>query len=70
MPQVFPETAPGSFTYLEDIFKVVMTSFYPFQWDLNYANPMVFNDMTENMLYLANRGVDIIRLDAVPYIWK
>ena len=70
MPQVFPETAPGSFTYLADIFKVVMTSFYPFQWDLNYANPMVFNDMTENMLYLANRGVDIIRLDAVPYIWK
>ena len=70
MPQVFPETAPGSFTYLEDIYKVVMTSFYPFQWDLNYANPMVFNDMTENMLFLANRGVDIVRLDAVPYIWK
>ena len=70
MPQVFPETAPGNFTYLEDIGKTVMTTFYPFQWDLNYANPMVFNDMTENMLYLANRGVDIIRLDAVPYIWK
>ncbi|MBR7088657.1 MAG: alpha-amylase family protein [Mogibacterium sp.] len=70
MPQVFPETAPGSFTYLGDMNKIVMTSFYPFQWDLNYANPMVFNDMTENMLYLANRGVDIVRLDAVPYIWK
>ena len=70
MPQVFPETAPGSFTYLPDMNKIVMTSFYPFQWDLNYGNPMVFNDMTENMLYLANRGVDIIRLDAVPYIWK
>ena len=50
--------------------KIVMTSLYPFQWDLNYGNPMVFNDMTENMLYLANRGVDIVRLDAVPYIWK
>ena len=70
MPQVFPETAPGNFTYLEDIGKTVMTTFYPFQWDLNYANPMVFNDMTENLLYLANRGVDILRLDAVPYIWK
>ena len=70
MPQVFPETAPGSFTFLKDMGKIVMTSFYPFQWDLNYANPMVFNDMTENMLYLANRGIDIIRLDAVPYIWK
>ena len=70
MPQVFPETAPGNFTYFEDIGKIVMTTFYPFQWDLNYANPTVFNDMTENMLYLANRGVDIVRLDAVPYIWK
>ena len=70
MPQVFPETAPGNFTYFDDIGKIVMTTFYPFQWDLNYANPTVFNDMTENLLYLANRGVDIIRLDAVPYIWK
>ena len=47
-----------------------MTSFYPYQWDLNYANPAVFRDMTENLLYLANRGIDVIRLDAVPYIWK
>ncbi|MBR3126535.1 MAG: alpha-amylase family protein [Mogibacterium sp.] len=70
MPQVFPETAPGNFTYFDDMGKIVMTTFYPFQWDLNYANPTVFNDMTENMLYLANRGVDIVRLDAVPYIWK
>ena len=70
MPDVFPETAPGNFTYLTDMNRIVMTTFYPFQWDLNYANPMVFNDMTDNLLYLANRGVDIIRLDAVPYIWK
>jgi amylosucrase len=47
-----------------------MTTFYPYQWDLNYANPVVFNDMTANMLNLCNHGVDIIRLDAVPYIWK
>ena len=47
-----------------------MTTFYPYQWDLNYANPMVFNDMTANMLFLANAGLDVIRLDAVPYIWK
>ena len=70
VPQVFPTTAPGNFTYLDDCKKYVMTSFYPYQWDLNYANPMVFNDMTENLLYLANRGMDVIRLDAVPYIWK
>ena len=70
LPEVFPATAPGNYTWLDDIGKIVMTSFYPFQWDLNYANPMVFNDMTDNLLYLANRGVDVIRLDAVPYIWK
>ena len=69
VPQVFPTTAPGSFTQLEDG-QIVMTNFYPYQWDLNYANPVVFNDMTENLLFLANRGVDVIRLDAVPYIWK
>ena len=70
VPQVFPQTAPGNFTWCEEAKKVVMTTFYPYQWDLNYANPTVFNDMTANMLYLCNHGVDIIRLDAVPYIWK
>lgn len=69
VPQVFPTTAPGNFTRLSDG-SIVMTTFYPYQWDLNYANPVVFNDMTENMLYLANAGIDVIRLDAVPYIWK
>ncbi len=70
VPQVFPTTAPGNFSWCEEAGKVVMTTFYPYQWDLNYANPVVFNDMTENMLYLCNQGVDVIRLDAVPYIWK
>lgn len=70
VPQVFPTTAPGNFTWLDDMKKVVMTSFYQYQWDLNYANPMVFNDMTDNLLFLANRGMDVIRLDAIPYIWK
>ena len=69
VPQVFPTTAPGSFTELPDG-SVVMTNFYPYQWDLNYRNPVVFRDMTENLLYLANRGIDVIRLDAIPYIWK
>ena len=70
VPQVFPTTAPGNFTWCEEAGKVVMTTFYPYQWDLNYANPIVFNDMTDSMLNLCNHGVDIIRLDAVPYIWK
>ena len=70
VPQVFPTTAPGNFTWLADTGKYVMTSFYPYQWDLNYKNPRVFNEMMYNFLYLANRGIDIIRIDAVPYIWK
>ena len=70
VPQVFPTTAPGNFSWCEALHKVVMTTFWPYQWDLNYANPMVFNDMTDNMLYLCNQGVDVIRLDATPYIWK
>ncbi len=70
VPQVFPTTAPGNFTYLPEIGQYVMTTFYPYQWDLNYRNPVVFNEMMYNFLYLANRGIDIIRIDAVPYIWK
>lgn len=70
VPQVFPTTAPGNFTWLPEIGHFVMTSFYPYQWDLNYRNPRVFNEMMYNFLYLANQGMDIIRIDAVPYIWK
>ena len=70
VPQVFPTTAPGNFTWLPDAEHYVMTTFYPYQWDLNYANPVVFNEMMYNFLYLANRGVDVVRVDATPYIWK
>lgn len=70
VPQVFPTTAPGNFTYLPEISHYVLTTFYPYQWDLNYANPRVFNEMMYNFLFLANQGIDIIRIDAVPYIWK
>ena len=70
VPQVFPTTAPGNFTWLPDCGHWVMTTFYPYQWDLNYRNPRVFNEMMYNFLYLANQGMDIIRIDAVPYIWK
>ncbi len=70
VPQVFPTTAPGNFTWLPEIEHYVMTTFYPYQWDLNYRNPRVFNEMMYNFLFLANQGIDIIRIDAVPYIWK
>ncbi len=70
VPQVFPTTAPGNFTWLPDCGHYVMTTFYPYQWDLNYRNPRVFNEMMYNFLFLANKGIDIMRIDAVPYIWK
>ena len=70
VPQVFPTTAPGNFTWYPEVQKFVMTTFYPYQWDLNYANPVVLNEMMDNVLNLINKGIDVIRIDAVPYIWK
>ncbi len=70
MTEIFPEVAPKNFTYYDDIKKYVMTRFYEFQWDLNYANPQVFNKIVEVLLTLANKGIDIFRLDAIPYMWK
>lgn len=70
VPQVFPTTAPGNFTWLQEAGHFVMTTFYPYQWDLNYSNPRVFNEMVYNFLFLANKGIDVMRIDAVPYIWK
>lgn len=70
VPQVFPTTAPGNFTWIPEVNHYVMTTFYPYQWDLNYRNPRVFNEMMYHFLYFANLGMDVIRIDAVPYIWK
>ncbi len=70
LPEVFPDFAPGNFTFVPEIGKWVWTTFYDFQWDLNYANPEVFAAMLGEMLFIANCGVDVLRLDAVPFIWK
>jgi glycosidase len=68
--EIFPEKRPGSFTFFPEINKWVWTTFNSYQWDLNYNNPMVFTDMCREMLFLANAGVDVLRLDAVAFIWK
>ena len=68
--EVFPDFAPGNFSYYPQIGKWVWTTFYEFQWDLNYANPDVFHAMFDEMLHLVNTGADCLRLDAVPYLWK
>ena len=66
---VFPDMAPGSFTEVPGL-GWVWTTFHEYQWDLNYANPMVFRGMLGTMFALANRGIDVLRLDAVPFLWK
>lgn len=70
VPEVFPKVSPGNFTYYEEMNKWVFTSFYEFQWDLDYHNPIVFHKMAEYLLFLANTGVKVIRLDAIPFMWK
>ena len=71
--EIFHDEHAGAFTFFPDLFKEggwVWTTFHSYQWDLNYANPAVFNRMAEEMLFLANQGVEVIRLDAVAFIWK
>ncbi len=73
LPEVFPDFAPGNFTWYADFAgsgRWVWTTFNEFQWDLNYANPHVWLEMLDILLYLSNLGVDVLRLDAVPFMWK
>jgi amylosucrase len=70
MPEIFPETSPGNFTYVPECEKWVMTVFHQYQWDLNFTNPAVFVAMLENILFYANLGVDLLRIDAPAFIWK
>ena len=69
LPEVFPDTAPGNFTEVPEL-GWVWTTFHDYQWDLNYANPAVFRAMLGTMFALANRGIDVLRLDAAPFLWK
>jgi amylosucrase len=70
LPEVFPELAPGNFTWDSDLGGWVWTTFHDYQWDLNYSNPDVFVAMLEVMCELANAGVDVLRLDAIAFTWK
>ncbi|HEY9151715.1 MAG TPA: alpha-amylase family protein, partial [Anaerolineales bacterium] len=67
--EIFPDEHPGAFSPFPRG-GWIWTTFHKYQWDLNYANPAVFNRMVEEMLFLANQGVEVIRLDAVAFIWK
>ncbi|MBW8242396.1 alpha amylase [Muricauda oceani] len=70
LPEVFPETSPGNFTYIPEMEKWVMTVFNTYQWDLNYTNPEVFLEMLTNLVKLTDMGVDVVRFDALAFLWK
>jgi amylosucrase len=70
LPEVFPDIAPGNFTWVPELDRWVWTTFNDYQWDLDYTNPEVFVAMAEVVLRLAAAGVDVLRLDAVPFMWK
>ncbi|WJL95624.1 alpha-amylase family protein [Microbacterium sp. ET2] len=67
--EIFPDDHPGAFVQLPDG-RWIWATFYHFQWDLNYANPRVFRAMAQEMMFLANQGVEVLRMDAVAFIWK
>ncbi len=70
LPEVFPAFAPGNFSWDHDLQGWVWTTFHSWQWDLNWANPDVFCEFVEIVLFLANQGVDCLRLDAIAFLWK
>jgi amylosucrase len=68
--QIFPNTAPGNFTFIPEVKAWAWTTFYPYQWDLNYTQPDVFAEMAQSLLQLANLGVEAFRLDSTGFLWK
>ena len=70
LPEVFPQSSPGNFTYNMEMKQWVMTVFNDYQWDLNYKNPEVFSEMLSNLVTMVNLGVDVVRFDALAFLWK
>lgn len=70
LPEIFPDFAPGNFTWDDDLQAWVWTTFNSWQWDVNWTNPDVFSEYADIILYLANAGVEVIRLDAIAFMWK
>ena len=70
LPEVFPDFAPGNFTWDDDLDGWVWTTFNAFQWDLDWSNPDVFAEYADIVFFLANCGVEVLRLDAIAFLWK
>ncbi len=70
LPEVFPDFAPGSFTWDDTLDAWVWTTFNTWQWDLDWSNPHVFTEFAELVCFFANLGVEVLRLDAIAFLWK
>jgi len=70
LPEVFPDFAPGNFSWDDELQAWVWTTFNSFQWDVNWANPDVFVEYADILFFLANAGVEVVRLDAIAFLWK
>ena len=70
LPEVFPDFAPGNFTWDDAMGGWVWTTFNSWQWDVNWANPDVFCEYADIIFFLANAGVEVVRLDAIAFTWK
>ncbi|WP_167674837.1 alpha-amylase family protein [Rhodococcus sp. B10] len=70
LPEVFPDFAPGNFTFDDELGQWVWTTFNEWQWDLNWSNPAVLLEFADVVIHLANLGVEVLRLDAIAFLWK
>ncbi len=73
--EIFPDRGGDAFSWRPDVRgpnggKWVWTTFYPYQWDLDYRQPEVLVAMAAELLSVANIGPAVIRMDATPFLWK
>ncbi|WP_338886248.1 alpha-amylase family protein [Rhodococcus sovatensis] len=70
LPEVFPDFAPGSFSLDPELDEWVWTTFNEWQWDLDWSNPDVLLEFAGIVMDLANLGIEVLRLDAIAFLWK
>jgi maltose alpha-D-glucosyltransferase/alpha-amylase len=65
---IFIDTEKSNWTYDPVAGQYYWHRFFSHQPDLNWDNPMVFEEVVEVMRYWLDMGVDALRLDAIPYL--
>lgn len=67
---LFKGMVPSNWEYNEKTGDYFFHRFYAFQPDLNYSNPDVMIDIVKMLSFWKSKGVDGLRMDACPFIWK